>query len=177
MISTAKADVKLETTYSINASFETNFTNFISVVKNTNSSKKAPPFMNATFEPKKSMAVSGQAKTGPVSINNKTTFESDGKIKNESSITMGPFPAVVPFDISTSTSQSSNGESGLSLGVILKPRYLEIPMSVEYTRSTNGDKKLEAKVGAEVTIGEKSGIKIFGASSLGFKIRQKNENE
>jgi RHS repeat-associated protein len=156
-----------KTTFS--AGVSSNAANYLSYVKNNNSSEGAPSVFNFSFGKTQSISIVTKEQVGTFSLTNTMSIDSKGVSKDKNAATLLSTFAGIPADFSISTSKSSEKKNTFSLGFSLKEtKFLKTPFSLDYTQSENGDKKVETKSGVEIKIGGESGVKLFGNAGFGL---------
>ena len=169
LFSNSNTSVTFEKKTTFSAGISSNAANYLSYVKNNNSSEGAPSVFNFSFGKTQSISIVTKEQVGTFSLTNTMSIDSKGVSKDKNGATLLSTFAGIPADFSISTSKSSKKENTFSLGFSLKDtKFLKTPFSLDYTQSENGDKKVETKSGVEIKIGEKSGVKLFGNASFGL---------
>lgn len=169
LFSKGNTTVSAEKTTTFSAGFTPNTKSFISYVKNTNTSQGAPPLFNIDLDKTTSTAVVTKVKMASLTQTYTLSQDSKGVFKTDASVNYATFLWGIPADITGKVSKTSSGDNTISGGFTLKPfttDNIKIPTTLSYTQSADGTQKVTVKQGAEVKVGNKSGVKVFGNYSM-----------
>ena len=170
LFSSGTSSISSENTTTGKASMSFKMSDYVSYLQSNNTNSGAPSPVKFDFSLTNSTALVIDTKIGAVSTQDKASIDNNG-VKTEKLSESGKFIASgLPFELTGSTSQSTNGDNTIGLkagvGVFDLTKFV---FGTNYTSNTiTGTQKVDFTTGTDVKVGTKSGIKLSGTSTVGF---------